>query len=389
MNAPAASPPPPAAPPRVGDVLMVSTSYPVDLQDWRGLFMRHLADALGRHPDVALRMWSPRGEAGPGVRFEVDDAEGRWLADLMQAGGIAHLMRNERVRGFGAIMHLLRALRGVYRRNGDVDVLHVNWLQNALPLPRGAQPLLVTVLGTDMQLLKLPGMRALLRNTFRARPVAICPNADWMLPELERAFGDIAEVRFVPFGIDPRWYALERRFDQETPPKWLCVSRLTRGKLGTLFDWTAPYFAQGRGELHLFGPMQERVELPSWVHWHGPASPDTLRETWFPRAHGLITLSQHAEGRPQVMLEALASGLPIIASRLPAHDDLLGDGHGGVLCGDAAQALAALSDLEDPARNRALGERGRAHMQATIGTWDDCADRYVSLYRRLQERATR
>lgn len=367
---------------------MVSTSYPADLQDWRGLFMRHLADALGRDPAIDLTMWAPLGEAGPGVRFDVTSTEREWLAALMQFGGIAHLMRRGGVRGLGTALQLLHSLRGVYRRNANVDVFHVNWLQNALPLPSGPQPLLVTVLGTDMQLLRLPGMRALLRRTFRTRPVAICPNADWMLPELERAFGDTAEVRFVPFGIDPRWYALERRFEGYTPPKWLCVSRLTRGKLGTLFDWAAPYFAQGRGELHLFGPMQEQVELPAWIHWHGSASPDVLRETWFPQAHGLITLSQHAEGRPQVMLEALAAGLPIVASRLPAHDDLLGSGDGGVLCGDASQALAALAALEDPSANRALGERGRARMRATIGTWDNCAERYVSLYRHLQERAT-
>ncbi|MCC8362494.1 glycosyltransferase family 4 protein [Lysobacter sp. A6] len=371
------------------DVLMVSTSYPADLRDWRGLFMRHLADALGRHPAIDLALWAPPGEAGPGVRFDVTQDEREWLGALMQAGGIAHLVRRGGMRGVVAAMQLLRALRGVYRRNAKVDVFHVNWLQNALPLPHGPQPLLVTVLGTDMQLLRLPGMRALLRRAFRGRPVAICPNADWMLPELEAAFGDVATVRFVPFGIDPRWYALERRFETNATPKWLCVSRITANKIGPLFEWTEPMFAHGRGELHLFGPMQEQVALPSWVHWHGPASPDDLRDTWFPQAHGLITLSQHAEGRPQVMLEALASGLPIIASRLPAHDDLLSAGDGGVLCDSPDAVRAALESLAEPAANRALGLRGRARMQSDIGTWDDCAERYVSLYRQLQERARR
>ena len=394
MNASAAAPPPPAASAHardayVGDVLMVSTSYPADLQDWRGLFMRHLADALGRHPAIALRMWAPVGDAGPGVRFDVTEAERDWLAALMQAGGIAHLVRNAGVRGIGAALRLLRSLRGVYRRNADVDVFHVNWLQNALPLPRGTQPLLLTVLGTDMQLLRLPGMRTMLRHAFGGRPVAICPNADWMLPELEAAFGDIAAVRLVPFGIDPRWYALERRFEANATPKWLCVSRLTAAKIGTLFEWGAPLFSSGRAELHLFGPMQEQRALPPWVHWHGPASPDQLRDTWFPQAHGLITMSRHAEGRPQVMLEALASGLPIVASRLPAHDDLLGGGEGGVLCATADDVRAALDALADPATNRALGARGRARMQVDIGTWDDCAERYVALYRQLQERARR
>lgn len=386
MHATAASTPSPVADARVGNVLMVSTSYPADLQDWRGLFMRHLADALGRHPSVDLTLWAPPGETGVGVRLDVTDGERAWLGALMRAGGIAHLVRRGGLRGAAAAMQLLRSLRNVYRRNAGTDVFHVNWLQNALPLPRGAQPLLVTVLGTDMQLLRMPGMRALLRHAFRGRPVAICPNADWMLPELTDAFGDIAIVRFVPFGIDPRWYALERRFEANVP-KWLCVSRLTANKLGPLFEWTEPLFSHGRAELHLFGPMQEQLALPPWVHWHGPASPDALRDFWFPQAQGLITLSRHAEGRPQVMLEALASGLPIIASRLPAHDDLLAGGDGGVLCDTPEAVRTALEALTDVAANRALGLRGRARMQADIGTWDDCADRYVSLYRRLQEQA--
>lgn len=374
---------------QLGDVLMVSTSYPADLHDWRGLFMRHLADALGRHRSITLRLWAPPGEVGAGVRFDITDAERRQLTALMQAGGIAHLVRKGGVRGIAAAVRLLHTLRGVYRRNADTDVFHVNWLQNALPLPRGTRPLLVTVLGTDMQLLRLPGMRALLRHAFHGRPVAICPNADWMLPELEEAFGDRATVRLVPFGIDPRWYALERSFEANQTPKWLCVSRLTAAKIGTLFEWGESLFASGRAELHLCGPMQEQLTLPPWVHWHGPASPDQLRETWFPQVHGLITLSRHAEGRPQVMLEALASGLPIVASRLPAHDDLLGFGEGGILCNSADDVRAAFDTLTDPIANRALGARGRARMQADIGTWDDCARRYVALYRHLQERAPR
>jgi glycosyltransferase involved in cell wall biosynthesis len=134
--------------------------------------------------------------------------------------------------------------------------------------------------------------------------------------------------------------------------------------------------------------MQENVELPSWVHWHGAASPGDLCENWFPIAQGLITLSRHAEGRPQVMLEAMASGLPIVASRLPAHDDLLGSGDGGILCDSAIETLAAIGALLEPAFNRSLGERGRARARADIGTWDDCAGRYAMLYDLLQQAGT-
>lgn len=344
--------------------------------------MAHISAALARQQGIKLLQWAPPGQRNPSVDDASTPAEAAWLKALMRHGGISHRLRTRPLAGMFSAMQLLRMLRSAYRRHDSVDLRHINWLQCALPLPADGKPALVTVLGNDIRLLRLPGMRMMLCRALRGRKVAICPNADWMQPELEQAFGDVAMVRTVPFGIDPRWYTLERRFEDSAVSKWLCVSRLTAEKLGALFDWTAPFFSNGGAELHLLGPMQEQIDLPSWVHWHGPVSPDTLCETWFPQAQGLITLSQHAEGRPQVILEAMASGLPIIASRLPAHDDLLGDG-GGILCATAGETLAALKAMSDSRENRLLGQCGRTRIQGEMGTWDDCAQRYITLYREL------
>lgn len=362
-------------------VLMVSTSYPADLGDWRGLFIRHVADALARRRDIRLRLWSPPGEMPADATYAATPDERRWLAQLMQAGGIAHLMRMRGARGLGTPLQLLRMLRSLYQRERDIDVLHVNWLQNALVLPCNATPLLVTVLGTDLALLRLPGMEALLRRVFRGRRVFICPNAAWMVPRLERLFGDLARVRHVPFGIDPRWYEVERA--PVTPSRWLCVSRLTAGKIGNLFSWGEAAFAGANRELHLFGPMQQSMVVPDWVHYHGAASPDVLCNDWFPTARGLVTLSVHAEGLPQVMLEAMAATLPIVASRIPAHEDLIRHGSTGWLCGGTDDFAAALDALEDDTRGREIGERAREFVRAGVGTWDDCAARYADIHREL------
>jgi glycosyltransferase involved in cell wall biosynthesis len=150
-----------------------------------------------------------------------------------------------------------------------------------------------------------------------------------------------------------------------------------------LFDWCEPFFSRGARELHLFGPMQQTVPLPSWVHYHGPATPESLCGDWFPRAQGLITLSQHAEGRPQVMLEAMASGMPIIASRIPAHEDLLQHEQTGWLCGDADGVGRALRALEVAHINVELGLRAKAWARTQVGTWDDCAARYCDVYKDL------
>lgn len=365
---------------------MVSTSYPAHLGDWRGLFIRHLVDAVARRRDVRLRLWAPPGELPANVEPATTAVERRWLAKLMASGGIAHALRSFRPRAVLVPLRLLATLRVAYRRNTP-NLYHVHWLQNALPLPDDGRPLVVSVLGTDMQLLRLPLVRPLLRRVLRQHRTILCPNAEWMVPVLERDFGGLAKVRFVPFGIDPAWYRVERRPETAGPKLWLCVSRLTEGKLGSLLEWGERAFEGTERELHLFGPMQQKIRLPSWVKYHGAIGPEALCKEWFPRAHGLVTLSRHAEGRPQVMLEAMASGLPIAASRLPAHTDLIRHGENGWLCDSQEDLLEGLAILDSPAANLALGQNGRRWVRATTGTWDDCAARYAALYDELLDGA--
>jgi glycosyltransferase involved in cell wall biosynthesis len=274
-------------------------------------------------------------------------------------------------------------LRSLYLRNPNIDVYHINWLQNALVLPNNSIPLLTTVLGTDMRLLELPGVSWMMRRVLRRRASIICPNAQWMVPGLQKHFGDVSRIRFIPFGIDPSWFSIVRR--PISPRRWLCVARLTDGKIGHLFSWGKRHFANGRRELHLFGPMQQQVQVPEWVHYHGATTPELLCSRLFPEATGLVSLSTHAEGRPQVMLEAMASSLPIIASRIPAHEDLLSNGVTGYLCGDQAEFGNALDELDEPEVNQAMGSRARDWALREFGSWDDCADRYARAYCDMQE----
>ncbi|WP_240601684.1 glycosyltransferase family 4 protein [Oleiagrimonas sp. MCCC 1A03011] len=239
-----------------------------------------------------------------------------------------------------------------------------------------------------MQFIRIPGMKALLRRAFRSRAVAICPNAGWMQTELEKSFGDIATIQPVPFGIDPRWFEIDRGKSPAQPHEWLVVSRLTRAKLGPLLEWCAPLFARESRELHLIGPMQENIHLPDWVRYHGPASPEDLCNRWFPRATGLITLSRHAEGRPQVILEAMAAGLPIIASRLPAHEGLVHDKHTGYIVDNPEQLALSVQRAESHETTYRLGAQARKNVHETPGTWDDTAKHFCTIYRHLLEKSS-
>ena len=264
-------------------------------------------------------------------------------------------------------------------------VVHANWIQNALPLRGTNLPVLITVLGSDLALLRLPGMVAMVRAMLRGRAAILAPNADWMVPGLEKHFGDLAEIRTIPFGVHDRWFAIERQPEAFGSGDWLMVSRVTRAKLGHLLDWGEGLFGHNR-RLHLLGPMQETIELPGWIDYHGKTDPNTLAGEWFPKVAGIVTLSTHDEGRPQVMIEAMAAGLPVIASDLPAHLDLVQHRRTGWLAANRAELCEGLAFLEDPVQNRIAGEAGSKWIRESIGMWRDGASRYIAAYQSLLER---
>jgi glycosyltransferase involved in cell wall biosynthesis len=119
------------------------------------------------------------------------------------------------------------------------------------------------------------------------------------------------------------------------------------------------------------------------VQYHGPTNPEALLRDWFPKASGLITMSRHDEGRPQVMIEAMAAGLPVLASQLSAHCDLLQHRQTGWIAEDAQSVAQGLAWLEQPANNSAVGQAASDYVRATAGTWLDCAERYAQAYRSL------
>ncbi len=364
---------------------MISTSYPEDFRDWRGVFIKNMVWSLSNKNGVSLSLWSPPGEKPQGVSYAPLPEESEWLRNLMNAGGIAHVIRSRRLVSVGMIVKLLYLLRRAYKRETTIDVIHVNWLQNAIPLWGIRKPAVISVLGNDFGLLDLPGMTKLLRWVISQRKCILAPNGEWMVPELERRFGDIAQVCYIPFGVDSSWLSIKREPDLEQPRKWLVISRVTVNKIGPLFDWGMDFFKKN-DELHLFGPLQADITVPEWVNYHGPATPAELLEQWFPQAAGLITLSRHDEGRPQVILETMASGLPVLASDISAHANVITHKKSGWLASSREDFHEGLVWLSKPSNNNRTGKAAREWILQDIGTWDDCADRYIEAYQSVIKR---
>jgi glycosyltransferase involved in cell wall biosynthesis len=96
----------------------------------------------------------------------------------------------------------------------------------------------------------------------------------------------------------------------------------------------------------------------------------------------MFVQSSTSEGLSNTILEAMASALPVVATRVGGADEMVQDGLTGLLvppssAGDLAAAMATL--LADPTRARALGESGRGRVESEFSL-EAMIRRYEELY---------
>lgn len=96
-----------------------------------------------------------------------------------------------------------------------------------------------------------------------------------------------------------------------------------------------------------------------------------------------LVLASYSEGRPNVVLESLAAGLAVIATRIEGTSELVIDGQTGLLFppGDTDALRACIEKLYlDPILCRRLGERGREWIKEQGLLWQNTAAAYARVF---------
>jgi glycosyltransferase involved in cell wall biosynthesis len=122
----------------------------------------------------------------------------------------------------------------------------------------------------------------------------------------------------------------------------------------------------------------DRVHFPGYV---------TNIDAYF-RASDLFVFPSLKEGLPNVVLEAMASSVPVILTPFPTLSEELGrPGREFMLVDRRPEALAAEVDrlVRDAALRRDLGRSGRRWLERTMDL-EQVLDRYAALYRGLARR---
>ena len=89
------------------------------------------------------------------------------------------------------------------------------------------------------------------------------------------------------------------------------------------------------------------------------------------------------EGLPNAVLEAMAAGLPVVASDIPPHHEMIEDGWTGFLASSATAMTRIVSNLAaNPDRREKIGAAARAFVREHLSS-EACAQAFNALYRRV------
>jgi glycosyltransferase involved in cell wall biosynthesis len=208
------------------------------------------------------------------------------------------------------------------------------------------------------------------------------------LRDLAKKFDPSVEIGIIPNGVDTEYYSMAGR--SWSSPRILSVGRIVHQKgfdlasaaLTGLEDVAWEWRVVGDGpqlpklkETLRIGGLQDRVRFLGWQ----PV--ETLREEY--RTASLFLFPSRHEGMPNAVLEAMASGLPVIASRIAGNEELVLPGETGLLV--ATEDTDALRDalrelLSDEARRERMGRAAQLRVMQSY-SWQTASSQFERILR--------
>jgi L-malate glycosyltransferase len=287
-----------------------------------------------------------------------------------------------------------------------VKIIHTHWL-----IPQGYigavfhrirdVPHIATVHGSDLNLITHHKILAPFGRFIICNSDAITVNSSYMRQQLETFMPDQrGKIRVIPMGIDPEKYNKEDFSDlkkaYQTSNIILSVGRLIDWK-GTVFLIDAmPFVIREHPDTLLLiagsGPEKDslirrvhELDLEKKVIFLGVVSNQDLL-SFYHSADVFVLPSINKAGKTEalgvVLLEAMASGCPVIGSNVGGIPDIITDGENGFLVPEqnprvlAEKIIYLLSDPELRAKFRCAG----LSTVKTQFSWDSVSIRFSEIY---------
>jgi glycosyltransferase involved in cell wall biosynthesis len=288
----------------------------------------------------------------------------------------------------------------------DYDVLDVHYaypdgLAGELLARRAGKPFALSVRGSDLQLLaRFPRRRRLIVEVLTRAAAVIAVSRP--LADAALALGaDPRTLHVIPNGVDTARFfpqnreGARRRLGCLPEARLiLAVGRLVPVKGLDLLVWAVATLRDRlREPLRCYivgtGPLRRALErliealrLEDQIVFTGGV-PQSELAFWY-NAADLLCVTSHSEGCPNVVLESLACGTPVVSTDVGGVGDLLHEGRNGLLVRTRSEVEAAAS------MQRALRtewDRVAICRSPAVQDWSQGAERQVELLHRIASRA--
>jgi len=381
-------------------VLLVTNTYPPADVSGVGTLASELAHRLGlggHFVTVLTRKPPPHDPHGQAVRGP------KLLFPLLAALRFARSPRTpwdlvQVHESDGALVAVvLRLMRALGARAGKarlVATLQVSYVEER----RAVRPILAdgevvsrpTPGERTFAWLRAPLHAMLGRLTARLADAVVAPSHT-TAAELRRDYG-AERVEVIANGVPPAPAPLPHR--RELPPVILYSGRLrTRKAVAVLLAAMPRVLAAFPAcRLVIVGDGEQGTRVAAAVRARGLTAHVDMAGV-LPRAAAMARLAEADvfclpsiyEGLPLAILEAMAAGLPVVATAVSGNPEAVEDGTTGLLVrpeSAAALADALIALLGDPERRRAMGEAGRARIAERFSI-DRIAAEHLALLHRL------
>jgi glycosyltransferase involved in cell wall biosynthesis len=176
-----------------------------------------------------------------------------------------------------------------------------------------------------------------------------------------------SRVELIPNGVDTQLFVPAGAAPRSGPPRVLYVGRLSPEKnLETIVHAISSLGAGATATMIGAGPLRGNLEALARAREVEIKFPGIVEQAKLPAVYGaadVFVLASFTEGHPKVLLEAMACGVPCVASDCAGNRSLITDGETGLLFDprrpdELAARLRRVRD--DPALAARLGKAGRA-----------------------------
>jgi glycogen synthase len=312
------------------NVLFLTTNWPRPESPIDGIFVREHARAAAEVADVRV-LHLVRAPASLGL-FRLDRIEGEELPTWR----VPYRRFGKPLAQLAFLAGPLVAARRLRRAGWEPEVIHAHSFLSALPALLLGRLLRRPVVYTEHWTIFLPENPGELSVAMRRLARFALERADLVLPvskDLERAlrrFAPAVRTRVVPNVVDEVFAPAQDR--DAKPTRLLTVGLLDTPRKGVDILLEALALVPDRERLRLdvvgegelrpgYEALAERLGLAETVRFHALEPKPALAERM--RSADLFVLASRYENNPCVVLEAMASGLPVVATRVGGVPELV------------------------------------------------------------------